>query len=314
MTGCQATSGLDVDVDDLGDAALGVGEPRAQGLAVDVLHRDEDAIVDRAGLEHGDDVRMGQLRHRTRFADQTRGFLVAARTGEPAGTQDLDRNLAIELRIVRGEHDAHAAGAEDIEDREAPERATLVDAGRELVLTEALGAVRTTHMRLAVGNGFARRALGRAGVRVNGKRVGARKVIARGLGLVLAHAGRAAATVSPSNPPTRGGDLPPRPSAAETQGRYNYPGIASACAHTRCHGFGSMAGDPVPTGVEVRSPTRATARFCADLHVGTPDAAPAWLAAIISQATFREFDLTLASYVFILSSETRDHADCSSTP
>ena len=84
-------------------------EPRRHVLAVDELHRDEVAAADRLGVEDGDHVRVAQLRHRARLAQQPglRGVVAGER-----GPQHLQRDLAIELGVVREPHGAHAAGAE----------------------------------------------------------------------------------------------------------------------------------------------------------------------------------------------------------
>jgi hypothetical protein len=70
------------------------------------LHRDEHAIVHRAGVVHRDHVRVHQLRHRLGLAQQPRASIPAARVHE------LHRDPAIELRIVRRVHHAHAPQTE----------------------------------------------------------------------------------------------------------------------------------------------------------------------------------------------------------
>ena len=62
----------------------------------------------------GDDVRVREPRHRLRLAHEAR----ARSRVEPAtrGADSLSATLAVELRIVRGVDDAHAAGAEELRD------------------------------------------------------------------------------------------------------------------------------------------------------------------------------------------------------
>jgi hypothetical protein len=113
--GGEAASRVDEAIDALSPRAFAVAEPLRQRGAVDELHGDEGAAVDHAGVEHGDHVGMLQPRHRLRLAPQPR--LVA----HGVGAQDLDGDLAVELRIVRGVDDAHAAFAEPIEEEIAAE-------------------------------------------------------------------------------------------------------------------------------------------------------------------------------------------------
>jgi hypothetical protein len=56
--------------------------------------------------------------HRLRLAQQPHVRLVRSHR---LGAEQLDRDLAIEVRIVRGVDDAHAAGAEHVEHDEAPD-------------------------------------------------------------------------------------------------------------------------------------------------------------------------------------------------
>jgi hypothetical protein len=83
--------------------------------ASDVLHRDEHAAVDDPHVVHGHDVRVRQTSHRLRLAEQARLHLGGHVPLRERGSQDLDRDLAIELRIERGVHHAHRPLAEHVE-------------------------------------------------------------------------------------------------------------------------------------------------------------------------------------------------------
>jgi transcriptional regulator with AAA-type ATPase domain len=113
VRGGQAAAGLDEAVADLAPAARRGGEPRTQRAAIDQLHRQVDPAVGHAGLVHRDDVGMRQPRHRLRLADQ---LGIAGRRSTRA--QHLERELAIEHRIVGGDHPAGAALAERAQDHE----------------------------------------------------------------------------------------------------------------------------------------------------------------------------------------------------
>jgi len=84
-------------------------EPRAKRLSLNELHRDERRSVggEPAGIEDGHGVRMAELRHRARLAKQSLLF-----DPEPFA-KDLQRDGAIERRIVCMMHDPHRARAED---------------------------------------------------------------------------------------------------------------------------------------------------------------------------------------------------------
>jgi hypothetical protein len=75
-----------------------------QRLAADELHGDEDAVLDDAHVEHRDHVGVRELGHRLRLAQKASVGVVVV----PIGAQQLDRELAIELGIVGGDHHAHA--------------------------------------------------------------------------------------------------------------------------------------------------------------------------------------------------------------
>src|SRR5262249_31109048 len=59
------------------------------------------------------DVWVREPRHRLRLAHHARAQLLAA---AEVGADELERDLPVELRVVRGVDHAHAAGADDIHD------------------------------------------------------------------------------------------------------------------------------------------------------------------------------------------------------
>jgi hypothetical protein len=118
--GGEAATDLQVHGDDLAPAPRGGGLPGAQGLALDVLHGEVDLAVVLADLVDLDDVGVGQAGE---------GLGLAAAAGADvgvvaAGEDEFDCDLAVELLVVGGVDDAHAAGADAAEDGEA------ADAGR----------------------------------------------------------------------------------------------------------------------------------------------------------------------------------------
>jgi hypothetical protein len=112
----EPAPGLDELLDDVLDAiAIFFGLPLPQRDALDELHRDEHLLAKVADLVHLHDVRVRGLGERLRLTTQPRdvGALFVD------ATQQLDRNLAIELGVVGGVHDPHAAGPEPLEHGEA---------------------------------------------------------------------------------------------------------------------------------------------------------------------------------------------------
>ena len=88
-------------------------------MAVDELHRDEDAALEGADVVDHDHVGVRDLGDRLRLAHQARAPRVAGVGVVAAGAQQLDRDLAIQLGIVRGVDLAHGAPAHEPEDDEA---------------------------------------------------------------------------------------------------------------------------------------------------------------------------------------------------
>ena len=84
------------------------GGPRGDRLAAHELHREEHATRGLADVVDRHDVRVRELRERTCLAEQP----VAMRTTEQVLGQELQRDLAIERRVVRRVHHAHRPGAD----------------------------------------------------------------------------------------------------------------------------------------------------------------------------------------------------------
>ena len=117
--GDQAARRLQEHVHDLAPGPRVALEPAGQGVALDELHRDvQIAVVGGADVVDADHVGVGQLGDRLGLAAQP---LLGVLGGElEPRAQQLERDLAIELGIVRGEHHAHAAGPERGQHEVAP--------------------------------------------------------------------------------------------------------------------------------------------------------------------------------------------------
>ena len=82
-------------------------------LPVEQLHHGKLQPVGTSKIEDGEDVRMGQRRDRPRLtleASESVGI------GRHSRGQDLDRDVAVQLRVMSLEHLAHAAGADRRDD------------------------------------------------------------------------------------------------------------------------------------------------------------------------------------------------------
>ena len=101
-----------------------VAQPSAQVRAAHQLHRDEHLVAEHADVVDRDDVRVRDAGHRARLADDA-GAGRGAAAARPRAAQELDRDLAAQLRIVGGVDHAHRAGAEQLAQhvaRHAPAR------------------------------------------------------------------------------------------------------------------------------------------------------------------------------------------------
>ena len=101
-------------------------EPMPQRATARKLHRDVHLLAARAGLVDAQHVRVIDARHRLRLAQQARARVLGS--GRYAEEQ-LDGDLAIEVRIVRGVDHAHTAGAQDLEHDETTDRLATCEGG-----------------------------------------------------------------------------------------------------------------------------------------------------------------------------------------
>ena len=95
---------------DLGPAARALAGPRGQRLSGDELHRDPHTRAVGANVVDRDDVRVRQAGERLGLAEQPRVAVAAL-----AREDELEGDLAVELRVVSGVDDTHAAGADPAE-------------------------------------------------------------------------------------------------------------------------------------------------------------------------------------------------------
>jgi hypothetical protein len=151
----QAAPGLHEHRQGLGQA-VPARHPPAQGAVVRELHRQVHLVAEGADLVHGDDVGVVDLGHRLRLAQQA-GARVAGLAGQGPGAQQLDRDLAIEVRVVGGVHQAHAAATEQAEHDEATDAvAACRRADRGIAAADLAGADLTGARAIEQGRGHAR--------------------------------------------------------------------------------------------------------------------------------------------------------------
>ena len=93
-------------------------EPARERPTADELHHEEHARVDRTDLVNRHDVRMAEACHRLRLAHE----LQAGGRPRVAAAHDLERDAAVEIRIVGLEHHAHPTGAELADHAEVADR------------------------------------------------------------------------------------------------------------------------------------------------------------------------------------------------
>ena len=130
----QTAPGVDQHRDDRAPRSSRRREPHTQRRAAHVLHRDVGRAIDRPDLEHVDDIRMRELRHRDRLALQAN---VAG-----ARAMNLECDVAIERDVARQVHRSHATATEQRRDLVA-----LVDRRSD----DAVGiAINLTQRRLSL--------------------------------------------------------------------------------------------------------------------------------------------------------------------
>ena len=110
---------------------------RIERASLDVLHREVQRSTGFAGIEHRDDPGVEELAGRARFAQEPLAGLVsiALRQGGEA-VEDLDRDPAIDLGVVRQEDAAHrATPVGDTRGSRLTRRRGAVESGRGLART-----------------------------------------------------------------------------------------------------------------------------------------------------------------------------------
>jgi WD40 repeat protein len=108
-------------------------DPRAQRYADDELHHHHHRAVALVDVVHRDDVGMRELGERARLP-----LHISTRV------QHLDRDLAIEPRVIRREHGAHRAAADPIEQHEPAQARRVIaaeQAGLDLRLQQLVGEI-----------------------------------------------------------------------------------------------------------------------------------------------------------------------------
>jgi len=106
----------------------------AQRRTLHQLHRQEDTVVVFLDRVDHHDVRMTQRRDRLGLAHEA---LTSLWLGDVLVRQDLERNLALELQILRQIHLAHAALAQRFDDTVMPELISGFHDGRTVVPNRA---------------------------------------------------------------------------------------------------------------------------------------------------------------------------------
>ncbi len=99
-----------------------LGEPATQGGTGDVIHDQKRGAIGERDLVDCDDVRVRQASHGLRLCHELRAT-PRDRAEHPIAAQQLDRDLALQHRVVGGEHHAHAANPQRVEHQEAADRA-----------------------------------------------------------------------------------------------------------------------------------------------------------------------------------------------
>ncbi len=99
------------ELDDLRCVSRCRGQPLTERLAVDQLHRDEHSALPHPNVVHGDHVGVRQSGERFGLAHRSRLRTVAM------ALHELHGDFAVQLIVERRVDDAHAAGADSLENR-----------------------------------------------------------------------------------------------------------------------------------------------------------------------------------------------------
>ena len=164
---CEAAAGLGVDAEGVAPRWFAFG-PAFEADAADVLHHDVGLAVVLADLDDGDDVGVDDPGHGLGLAEEA-GLGVAGGGGE-----ELDRHAAVELGVVGGVDDAHAALAEAVEEGVAADPLGGGLAGEQAGGEQVLHAALVVAVEAGEGEGA-------AGV---GEHVGVASGVVAGFGLL----------------------------------------------------------------------------------------------------------------------------------
>ena len=112
----EPLAGRDHDAQDLGRRGLLDEEPRPERRALDELGREEHVAVEGPDVVHRDDVRVLQARQGLGFTQEAGAAPLRVLAAARAGVEELQRDGALELRVVGLVDDAHAALARAVDD------------------------------------------------------------------------------------------------------------------------------------------------------------------------------------------------------
>jgi hypothetical protein len=137
----EAAAGLHEHRQHRRPAARRGAQPGREGAAVDELHRQEHLPVDHADVVDRDHAGVAHAGHRPGLAQQAGRALGAVQLG----ADQLDRHLAIELWIVAGVDDPHAALPDPVEDHVAADAVAAAQRGDRLRSSGQRGAQHRRH-------------------------------------------------------------------------------------------------------------------------------------------------------------------------
>jgi hypothetical protein len=115
VRGGQSPTRGDENLDHRVPAARRRAQPRAQRPALDVLHGDEELVAERSDVVHRDDVGVSEACHRLRLTGES-GTQRGRVRRRQRWVDELERHHAVQIRVLRGAHRPHPAGADDAKD------------------------------------------------------------------------------------------------------------------------------------------------------------------------------------------------------
>ena len=129
VCGREAAARADEHLHDIGHRSFADVEPLLDVVTFDELHRDVDPIIEHAGVIHGDHIGMREPRERLGLSQQP-GARFGVLALAVANADELERDAAVELRVVRFVYDPHAAHSELVHDDVAPDRGGPLEKSR----------------------------------------------------------------------------------------------------------------------------------------------------------------------------------------